>query len=805
MGSCLSVPPIQQAQKKHIIPSFHLVWLDKNIDEQKQDFQNLISELRKVVNTIHTFTDVNECVEFINRIEDETAFIICSGALTETVVPLVQDKQQVGDIYIFCGNKQRYETLAKNWPKVKGVYTDIKPICQALRQSAKDCDHNTNSISYISSARDSSNEDQNRLDCTFMYTQILKEILLKIKFTDQDIKEFLEFSRAQLAGNIEQLKIVERVENEYSLHSPTWWYTFDGFMYSMVNNALRSMDTKIIVKMGFFIRDVHNDIQTLHDDQIKKQVFSQPFIVYRGQLLHVEVLDKIRQNPNGLFAFNFFLSTSRKSEVSLGFIREDPEKPNPPTLKRVLFVMHIDPSIAGTPYADLNGLSAVGGEWEILFSMHAVFRVGQIKPRPEYPNICQIEMTLTSDSDPELCALANKVREEIKASTEWHRLGQLLIRLAKFNQAEILYKHLLTETKNPNEIYFIYNQLAFIYDAQKKYDQALEYYEKSLKIIQKICPADHPNVGVLYNNIGSVYNNKGEYLKALEYFQKDLEISEKNLPENDPKLATSYNNIGLLYKNIGEHSKAVEYLEKSHRILKTTLSTNDLSLGNSYTTMGFLYDTIGEHSKAIESYNESLKIMTRILPQDHPVLATCYNNIGSAHVSAGDCEKAIEYFEKSIDIRRRTLPNDDPDLADSYNNIGIVYDRIGEYPKALEYYQKNVEISERRPPKNRSVLATSYNNIGLVLKNMGKHSEALDYYERSLEIKKETLPQNDLSLATSYNNIALMYDDNRNYKKAVEYVQQALQIRQQTLSENHPDLISTREFIDRLKTQTQNV
>jgi len=88
---------------------------------------------------------------------------------------------------------------------------------------------------------------------------------------------------------------------------------------------------------------------------------------------------------------------------------------------------------------------------------------------------------------------------------------------------------------------------------------------------------------------------------------------------------------------------------------------------------------------------------------------------------------------------------------------------------------------------------------------MGKHSEALDYYERSLEIKKETLPQNDLSLATSYNNIALMYDDNRNYKKAVEYVQQALQIRQQTLSEDHPDLISTREFIDRLKTQTQNV
>ncbi len=58
---------------------------------------------------------------------------------------MVHDKPQVNTIYIFCGNKGYHE----KWPKVAGVYTDITPICEALKQAAQDCDHNSVSITFF--------------------------------------------------------------------------------------------------------------------------------------------------------------------------------------------------------------------------------------------------------------------------------------------------------------------------------------------------------------------------------------------------------------------------------------------------------------------------------------------------------------------------------------------------------------------------------------------------------------------------------------------------------------------------------
>jgi hypothetical protein len=92
-----------------IVQNFHLVWLDGSIDETNDDCRNSITKLRQVVNTVNTFVDVDECIDFINGIKQERAFVISSGALGKTTVPMVHDKPQVNTIYIFCGNKGHHE------------------------------------------------------------------------------------------------------------------------------------------------------------------------------------------------------------------------------------------------------------------------------------------------------------------------------------------------------------------------------------------------------------------------------------------------------------------------------------------------------------------------------------------------------------------------------------------------------------------------------------------------------------------------------------------------------------------------
>ena len=244
-----------------MVQNFLLIWLDGSIDEvNNDDCRNSITKLRQVVNDVNTFTDMDECIDFITDIKEEKAFMIVSGTFSQIIVPIVQDISQVSCVYIFCENKTQHEKWAQQWPKVKGVFTDITPICEALKQAAHDCDQNSVSISFVKTTDGTSKQNLDQLDQSFMYTQILKEILLTIDFEQKHIDEFLTYCREQFVGNTIELKNVDKIEKEYRHHQPIWWYTYNCFLYSMLNRALRTMEVDLIIKMGFFVRDLHQHI-----------------------------------------------------------------------------------------------------------------------------------------------------------------------------------------------------------------------------------------------------------------------------------------------------------------------------------------------------------------------------------------------------------------------------------------------------------------------------------------------------------------------------------------------------------------
>src|ERR1700721_265239 len=104
--------------------------------------------------------------------------MIISGSLGQHIVPRVHNMSQVDSFFIFCDNKKYHEQWAKEWPKIKGVFTEIAPICEALKHAAQQCEQNAISISFMDTSVDISKKNVDQLDPSFMYTQILKEILL---------------------------------------------------------------------------------------------------------------------------------------------------------------------------------------------------------------------------------------------------------------------------------------------------------------------------------------------------------------------------------------------------------------------------------------------------------------------------------------------------------------------------------------------------------------------------------------------------------------------------------------------------
>ena len=221
-----------------IVQNVLFIWLDSNIHENNSDCQNTISQLRRTVNSVNIFTDGEECIEFLKDIADEKACMIISGSLGQQIISRVHDLSQVDSIFIFCGNKNYHEGWAKDWQKIKSVFTEIQPICDALKQAAQQCEQNAISISIMSADDALANKSRDQLDRSFMYTQIMKEILLTINFEQHHIDDFIEHCRRALLGNTSQLKDVDNLAKTYSRHTPIWWYTLECFLYPMMNRAL---------------------------------------------------------------------------------------------------------------------------------------------------------------------------------------------------------------------------------------------------------------------------------------------------------------------------------------------------------------------------------------------------------------------------------------------------------------------------------------------------------------------------------------------------------------------------------------
>jgi tetratricopeptide (TPR) repeat protein len=587
----------------------------------------------------------------------------------------------------------------------------------------------------------------NELDQSLMYSQLLTEILLEMNYEKAAKSEFIELCRTHYHDNKVQLHRINDFERDYELHPALWWYIKESFIVSMLSSALRMQNIEIIIKMGFYIKDLHQQIKQIHS----KPGETKQIITYRGQVMANVEFEKLKNNIGCLIAFNSFLSTTTTSAEALLYTEYAQMDPR---LTGIIFQMKIDPSISTIPFVSLSDINDIPFcENEILFSMHTVFRTGAIEPITS--SLWSVDLTLTSDTDDQLQGLAERLRKEIEGPNPLHRLGKLLIKMGEFDKAEQIFKTLLETTSNVDleQVASFYNQFGYICKEKGNFTNALIYHQKALEIHQKISSLNHSVLANIYNNIGEVHRLTGNYSTALSYHQKTLKIHQQSLPIDHPELATIYNNISQVCNLMGDYLGALSYLQKTLEIQEKSLPSNHPDLTTIYENIGRVHYAMGEYSTALAHHQKALEIRQKFLPSDHPLLATTHNNIGQVHHAMGEYSIALSHHQRALEIQQTSLPFSHPDLAATHSNIGRVYDSMGDYSGALSHLQKTLEIQKKSLPSNHPDLATTYENIGRVHYAMEEYSTALAHHQRALEIRQESLPSDHPLLATTHNNI----------------------------------------------------
>ncbi|CAF1472015.1 unnamed protein product [Adineta steineri] len=580
----------------------------------------------------------------------------------------------------------------------KDAFTDITPICEVLKEAISQCKQNTIPMSFVGT-----NTKLVQLDPSFIYTQIIKEILLTIEFNQNQIQDYFDYCLDAFKGNQNEIDDIKQLEDQYHNKTPIYWYTCDMFLNPMLNRALRLLNGDIITRIGFFISDLHRQIEQLHQEQYADPTAANTFTVYRGQGLSIEDFEQMVKIKGGLISFNNFLFASKDPKISLGSAQDATINPDQ---VGVFFIMEINPAQTTVPFASIAGISKFQREEEeeeVLFSMHSVFRIQDINEMDGNNSLYQVNLVLAANNDPELSRITDYIRQRQESNSNsegWYRLGMILQEMGQFGTAEDIYQILLDQTNDDKNKASIYGQLGLIKYKQGEYQEALTFYQKYLNVQQQsLSPNDH-ELASSYDNIGLVHHSMGNYPKALSYYETTLEIQRQSLPLNHLDLASSYNNTGLVHYYMHDYLKALFYYEKNLEIKHQSLVPNHPNLAMSYNNIGLMYYHMRDHLKALSYYEKALEIQRQSLPLNHPDLATTSNNIGLVHYYMHNYLKALSSHEKALEIRQQSLPPIHPDLATSSNNIGLVFEKKGNYAEARTFYEHAIQIGQQSLPSN---------------------------------------------------------------------------------------------------------
>jgi class 3 adenylate cyclase/TolB-like protein len=215
------------------------------------------------------------------------------------------------------------------------------------------------------------------------------------------------------------------------------------------------------------------------------------------------------------------------------------------------------------------------------------------------------------------------------------------------------------------------------------YDAAEKHLDDALHIAEN--NNDRESLSIVYNNYGLIYKEQRRFDKAISFFNKGLKI-QKTL-QNEHMYANLLHNMSTCYGLCEQNDLWINYLEQSQRIYEK-LELED-RLANSYATMGNAYKSTGDYQSAIEYYDKAKGIflsenITYGYAQTLIVQSECFRGLQKY-------DKAEETLYQALEISKdfkQPLMNGRIHLASAYVDLDkkALNDALDSFEESLDIF-----------------------------------------------------------------------------------------------------------------------
>jgi hypothetical protein len=96
--------PSAHAAASRVIENFIIIWLDSSLKRSDLHDRDSIAHLRQIINSIHVFNDLDQCVAFVHQRKAEKLFIVVSHTLGPLLLPAIHRVTQIQSIFVLSSS-----------------------------------------------------------------------------------------------------------------------------------------------------------------------------------------------------------------------------------------------------------------------------------------------------------------------------------------------------------------------------------------------------------------------------------------------------------------------------------------------------------------------------------------------------------------------------------------------------------------------------------------------------------------------------------------------------------------------------
>jgi len=111
------------------------------------------------------------------------------------------------------------------------------------------------------------------------------------------------------------------------------------------------------------------------------------------------------------------------------------------------------------------------------------------------------------------------------------------------------------------------NNLAELYRRRKRFQEAEQFYKRSIALTEQALGSSHPDLTVIFENLASLYADQKRYAEAEAYYRQSLTILEEGQSFLTARMIHTLHGLGKLYLVQGDRTKAVEVLGRAAEII----------------------------------------------------------------------------------------------------------------------------------------------------------------------------------------------------------------------------------------------